>query len=134
MLIKAAAGGGGKGMRAVAEASELDDALDAAAREAEGAFGDASLLVERRVDSPRHVEVQVLGDARGRVVHLFERDCSIQRRHQKVFEESPLPAVDAELRERMGEAAVTLARAVEYRGAGPSSSCSMPAARSSPSR
>ncbi len=118
LLIKAAAGGGGKGMRAVAEPSELDDALAAAAREAEAAFGDGSLLIERLLESPRHVEVQVLGDAKGHVVHLFERDCSVQRRHQKVFEESPSPAVDAALRERMGEAAVALARAVGYRGAG----------------
>ncbi len=117
-LIKAAAGGGGKGMRAVSDPAELDDALAAAAREAEAAFGDGSLLVERLLDSPRHVEVQVLGDAGGRVVHLFERDCSVQRRHQKVFEECPSPAVDGELRARMGTAAVALAREVGYQGAG----------------
>ena len=117
-LIKAAAGGGGKGMRAVSDAAELDAALAAAAREAEAAFGDGSLLIERLVESPRHVELQILGDAHGHVVHLFERDCSVQRRHQKVFEESPSPAVGAGLRQRMGEAAVTLARAVDYRGAG----------------
>ncbi len=118
VLVKAAAGGGGKGMRAVAEPAELADALAAAARQAEAAFGDGALLVERFLAAPRHVEVQVLGDAHGRVVHLFERDCSLQRRHQKVFEESPAPAVSAELRARLGEAAVALARAVEYRGAG----------------
>ena len=97
-------------MRTVSGPPELDAALAAAARETEAAFGDGSLLVERFVDSPRHVEVQVLGDAHGHVVHLFERDCSVQRRHQKVFEESPSPAVDAELRERMGEAAVASSR------------------------
>ena len=118
LLIKAAAGGGGKGMRVVSEPSDLDAALASAAREAEAAFGDGSLLVERFLASPRHVEIQILGDAHGRVLHLFERDCSVQRRHQKVFEESPSPAVDAELRVRMGEAAVALARAVGYRGAG----------------
>ncbi len=118
LLVKAAAGGGGKGMRAVSDPSELDAALAAAAREAEAAFGDGSLLIERLVDSPRHVEVQVLGDEHGHMVHLFERDCSVQRRHQKVFEECPSPAVDAELRARMGEAAVALAQAAGYRGAG----------------
>ncbi len=118
LLVKAAAGGGGKGMRVVSQADELAEALDAAGREADAAFGDGSLLIERLVVAPRHVEIQVLGDAHGNLVHLFERDCSIQRRHQKVFEESPSPAVDAELRQRMGEAAVTLARAVDYQGAG----------------
>ncbi len=118
VLIKAAAGGGGKGMRAVAERSDLDASLAAAAREAEAAFGDGPLLIERLVEAPRHVEVQILGDAHGHVVHCFERDCSVQRRHQKIFEESPSPAVDDELRERMGEAAVKLAKAVDYRGAG----------------
>ncbi|MEM7587990.1 MAG: acetyl-CoA carboxylase biotin carboxylase subunit, partial [Acidobacteriota bacterium] len=118
LLIKAAAGGGGKGMRVVSEASELDDAASAARREAEAAFGDGSLLIERFLSAPRHVEVQVLGDAHGNVVHLFERDCSVQRRHQKVFEESPSPAVEETLRARMGEAAVALAHAVDYQGAG----------------
>ncbi|MCG8457583.1 MAG: biotin/lipoyl-binding protein [Holophagales bacterium] len=118
LLVKAAAGGGGKGMRAVVEASELESALEAAAREAEAAFGDGALLLERYLQGPRHVEVQILADAHGNVVHLFERDCSVQRRHQKVFEEAPSPAVDAELRARMGEAAVALARAVGYAGAG----------------
>ncbi len=118
VLIKAAAGGGGKGMRAVADASDLAAAVAAAAREAEAAFGDGALLIERLVEAPRHVEIQVLGDAHGHVVHCFERDCSVQRRHQKVFEECPSPAVDAELRQRMGEAACALARAVDYRGAG----------------
>ena len=118
LLVKAAAGGGGKGMRAVREVAELEQALVAARREAEGAFGDGSLLLERLVTAPRHVEVQILADAQGHTVHCFERDCSIQRRHQKVFEEAPSPAVDPELRERLGAAAVDLARAVDYRGAG----------------
>ncbi len=118
LLIKALAGGGGKGMRVVSDSADLDSAVAAAAREAESAFGDGSLLIERLVEAPRHVEIQILGDVHGHVVHLFERDCSVQRRHQKVFEESPSPAVDAELRERMGAAAVALARAVDYRGAG----------------
>ena len=118
LLIKAAAGGGGKGMRAVHEPSELEEAVASARREAMAAFGDGALLAERLLVSPRHVEIQILGDVHGRVVHLFERDCSVQRRHQKVFEESPSPAVDGVLRQRLGEAAVELARAVEYRGAG----------------
>lgn len=118
LLVKAAAGGGGKGMRAVRGAVGLDEALAGATREAESAFGDGSLLVERLLASPRHVEVQILGDVHGRIVHLFERDCSVQRRHQKVFEEAPSPAVDTGLRERLGEAALALARTVEYAGAG----------------
>lgn len=118
LIIKAAAGGGGKGMRGVAKAAELDAALESAAREAEGAFGDETLLAERFIETARHVEVQILGDALGTVVHCFERDCSLQRRHQKVFEESPSPVVSPEVRERMGSAAVGLARAVGYQGAG----------------
>lgn len=118
LLIKAVVGGGGKGMRIVREPSELSAALGSAAREAASAFGDGSLLVERYLDSPRHVEIQVLGDAQGNLVHCFERDCSVQRRHQKVFEECPSPAVSPELRQRMGEAALALAWAVEYRGVG----------------
>ena len=118
LLIKAAAGGGGKGMRAVERVEDLADAIEAARREAESAFGDGALLVERFLEAPRHVEVQVFGDGDGNVVHLFERDCSVQRRHQKVFEEAPSPAVDEDLRRRMGEAAVALAKAVSYEGAG----------------
>ncbi|RMH15849.1 MAG: ATP-grasp domain-containing protein [Acidobacteria bacterium] len=118
LLVKAAAGGGGTGMRRVAAAAELDGALAAAAREAESAFGDGALLIERLLDAPRHVEVQILADAGGRVLHLFERDCSLQRRHQKIVEECPSPAVDAPLRRRLGAAAVALARAVGYAGAG----------------
>ncbi len=118
LLLKATAGGGGKGMRRVGSGDELADALVSAEREAEAAFGDGSLLVEPWLESVRHVEVQVFGDAHGKVVHFFERDCSVQRRHQKVIEEAPSPAVDSELRRRMGEAAVALAQAVDYRGAG----------------
>ena len=118
LLIKASAGGGGRGMRRVDSWEELEEALRSARREAETAFGDGRLLIERYVERPRHIEVQVLGDGRGHVVHLFERECSIQRRHQKIVEEAPSPAVDEALRERLGEAATRLARAVGYRGAG----------------
>ena len=118
LLIKAAAGGGGKGMRTVTDPDQLDDSLEAAAREAQAAFGDPSLMLERRVVRARHIEVQILAGHHGRTLHLFERDCSLQRRHQKVFEEAPSPAVDPELRQRLGDAAVALAQAVDYRGAG----------------
>jgi acetyl-CoA/propionyl-CoA carboxylase biotin carboxyl carrier protein len=118
LLLKAAAGGGGKGMRVVNEPGELAEAIGAARREALGAFGDDRLLVERYVAASRHIEVQILADAHGNVVHLGERECSLQRRHQKVIEESPSPVVDAALRERMGAAAVALARAAGYVNAG----------------
>ncbi len=118
LMVKAAAGGGGKGMRVVGSAEELSDALEAAAREAEAAFADGSLLLERLLERPRHVEVQILGDEHGTVVHLLERDCSVQRRHQKVVEEAPAPTISAELRGRLGEAAVQLAREVGYTNAG----------------
>ena len=118
LLVKASAGGGGRGMRVVREAGELDDALAAARREAVAAFGDDRLLLERFVERPRHVEVQILGDAHGGLVHLGERECSIQRRHQKLIEESPSPAVSPPLRASMGEAALRLARAAAYEGAG----------------
>jgi len=118
ILVKASAGGGGRGMRVVREPSGLADAVTSARREAESAFGDGTLLLERYLDGPRHIEVQVLADAHGTVVHCFERECSIQRRHQKVIEEAPSVAVDAALRARLGEIAVRAARAVGYVGAG----------------
>src|ERR687898_1480138 len=117
-LLKPSAGGGGKGMRVVRSADELPDAIAAARREARGSFGDDTLLVERYVGSARHVEVQVLGDAHGTVIHLGERECSLQRRHQKVVEEAPSPLLDDRMRARMGTAAVEAARAVGYTGAG----------------
>ena len=118
VLIKASAGGGGKGMRIVRRESEAREAAAAARREALGAFGDGTLYVERLIERPRHVEVQILADSHGNVVHLFERDCSVQRRHQKVLEESPSPALTPALRDRMGAAAVAAARAAKYRNAG----------------
>lgn len=118
VLIKASAGGGGKGMRIVRQAEGLEAALEAGQREAQSAFGDGTLLLEKYVERPRHVEIQILGDQHGQLVHLFERECSIQRRHQKVIEESPSPLLDTALRERMGAAGVAVGRAVGYYGAG----------------
>jgi propionyl-CoA carboxylase alpha chain len=118
LLVKAAAGGGGKGMRVVEQAAALDAAVAAATREASAAFGDGTVFVERAVRRARHVEIQILGDAHGNVVHLGERECSIQRRHQKVIEESPSPIVDPAMREAMGEAALRLAKSIGYRSAG----------------
>jgi len=118
ILVKAAAGGGGRGMRVVASERELDDALQAATREAQAAFGDGRLFVEKYLARPRHVEVQVLGDRHGKIVTLGERDCSIQRRHQKVIEESPAPGLDGAIRARMAQAAVSLFRAAGYVNAG----------------
>ncbi|MHB1164051.1 MAG: ATP-binding protein [Candidatus Nanopelagicales bacterium] len=118
LLVKAAAGGGGKGMRIVRAAEDLDAALAAAAREAQGAFGDATLIVERYVEGGRHVEVQVLADGHGHVVHLFERDCSAQRRHQKVIEEAPAPFISQAVREAITGSAVALAAGVGYVNAG----------------
>jgi acetyl-CoA/propionyl-CoA carboxylase, biotin carboxylase, biotin carboxyl carrier protein len=118
LIVKAAAGGGGRGMRVVRSPEQLAQALDSAAREAEAGFGDGRVFAERFVERPRHVEIQLLADRHGRVVHLGERECSIQRRHQKVLEESPSPALDPMLRRAMGEAAVAFARAVGYENAG----------------
>ena len=118
LLVKAAAGGGGRGMRIVRSASELDEALAAAGREAAGAFGDGTLYCERYLERPRHVEVQLLADVHGSVVALGERDCSVQRRHQKVLEETPAPRLAESLRASMLEAAVAFGRAIGYRSAG----------------
>ena len=118
LLVKASAGGGGKGMKIVRERGELRAQVESARREAMKAFGDDRLLLEKYIEEPRHVEFQIFGDARGDVVHLFERDCSIQRRHQKVVEETPAPRYADELRQRMAQAAVAAARGVDYRNAG----------------
>ena len=118
VMVKAAAGGGGRGMRRVERAEDLPAALRSAASEAAKAFGDGRLILERAVVEPRHVEIQVFADAHGHVVHLGERDCSVQRRHQKIVEEAPSPAVDPVLRERMGRAATAVAREIGYVGAG----------------
>ena len=118
VLVKASAGGGGKGMRGIADSSAALEAVQAARREAAGAFGDGTLYVERLIERPHHVEVQVMADAHGDVVHVFERECSVQRRHQKVVEESPSPAIDPALRARITEAGVRAARAASYRNAG----------------
>ena len=118
LLVKAAAGGGGRGMRVVRQRQELDGAIESASREAQAAFGDGRVFLERYITNPRHVEVQVLADAHGRTIHLGERECSIQRRHQKIVEETPSPALTPELRQRMGAAAVTVARTAGYVNAG----------------
>ncbi len=118
VLIKAAAGGGGKGMRVAADRDEFARAFTMARNEAAAAFGDDSVYVEKYLARPRHIEFQILGDSHGRVIHLGERDCSIQRRHQKLLEEAPSPALDDDLRRRMGEAAVRGAKAIDYVGAG----------------
>ncbi|MEU3194747.1 biotin carboxylase N-terminal domain-containing protein, partial [Streptomyces sp. NPDC006992] len=118
VLLKPSAGGGGKGMRLVRDETALPDEIAAARREAKGAFGDDGLLVERWIDRPRHIEIQVLADGHGNVLHLGERECSLQRRHQKIIEEAPSPLLDAATREAMGQAAVNAARSCGYRGAG----------------
>ena len=118
VLIKASAGGGGKGMRAVEKAEDFEAALASCKREAKNSFGDDAVLIEKYVQRPRHIEIQVFGDTQGQCVWLFERDCSVQRRHQKVLEEAPAPGMTPQLRQRMGEAAVAAARAVNYVGAG----------------
>jgi len=118
VMLKAAAGGGGKGMRVVREPGEFESAFRGARSEAGQAFGDERVYLERFLDSPRHIEIQVLADEHGRTVHVGERECSIQRRHQKLIEEAPSPAIDAETRERMGRVAIAAAEAVGYRSAG----------------
>lgn len=118
LMIKASAGGGGRGMRLVTQTEQLDAAIKSARSEAENAFGSGELILEKAILNPRHVEIQVFGDSHGNIIHLGERDCSIQRRHQKVVEEAPSPAVSPELRQRMGESAVAVAQLVNYVGAG----------------
>eukprot|EP01037_Dinobryon_pediforme_P048894 gene48894-biopygen25235 len=118
VLIKASAGGGGKGMRIVESAADFDAALEGAQREARGSFGDDRVLIEKYLTRPRHIEVQVFADTHGNCLSLFERDCSIQRRHQKIIEEAPAPGLDPVRRRAMGEAAVAAAKAVGYVGAG----------------
>ena len=118
ILIKAAAGGGGKGMRIVEQESELKEGLERAISEAQNAFGDGSVFIEKYVTGPRHIEVQIMADTHGNTCYLFERECSIQRRHQKVVEEAPSAVLTPELRKRMGEAAVAVAKSVDYSGAG----------------
>ena len=118
VLVKAAAGGGGKGMRVVNQEKELSDAIESARREALNAFGDKRLLIEKYLANAHHIEFQVLGDRHGNLVHLFERECSVQRRHQKIIEETPSPLLTPEVREQMGAAAITAAKAVNYYNAG----------------
>ncbi len=118
VLIKARAGGGGKGMRLVEKPADFASALEGAQREGLASFGDGACLIEKYITKPRHIEIQVFGDRQGNVVHLFERDCSLQRRHQKVIEEAPAPGMTAEVRQAMGEAAVNAAKAIGYEGAG----------------
>ena len=118
VMIKATAGGGGRGMRLVVEPNQLENLFKAAQGEAEAAFGNPGLYMEKFIDRPRHVEVQILADRHGNVVHLGERDCSIQRRHQKLLEESPSPALDDQLRLKMGDAAISAAKSIQYEGAG----------------
>ena len=117
-MIKAVAGGGGRGMRLVADAGSFPDALRSARSEAKAAFGDATVILERAIVDPRHIEIQVFGDAYGNAIHLGERDCSVQRRHQKLIEEAPSPAVSPELRARMGAIAVAAIKSIGYEGAG----------------
>lgn len=118
IIIKATAGGGGKGMRIVRKEAELESMMNMCQQEAQNAFGNPNVYIEKYLENPRHIEVQILGDSYGNVVHLGERDCSIQRRHQKLIEEAPSPAIDAKTRKEMGEAAVRAAKAINYEGAG----------------
>ncbi|MEY9125223.1 geranyl-CoA carboxylase alpha subunit [Bradyrhizobium yuanmingense] len=117
-MIKAVAGGGGRGMRLVTDAASFPEALRSARSEAKAAFGDATVILERAIQNPRHIEIQVFGDSHGNAIHLGERDCSVQRRHQKLIEEAPSPAVTPELRAKMGEVAVSAVKALRYEGAG----------------
>ena len=118
LMVKAAAGGGGKGMRVVKHSDDLESAIEAAKNEARNSFGNDTLILEKFLDNPRHIEVQILGDNKGNIVHLYERECSIQRRHQKIIEESPSPAITNKLRNEMGKAAVKAARVANYSNAG----------------
>ena len=118
LLIKAAAGGGGKGMRVVTDKKDLQESLEGAKREALSGFGDERVFIERYVEKSRHIEIQILGDSHGNVIHLGERECSIQRRHQKIIEESPSPRITEEIRFAMGNAAVDLAKKIKYESAG----------------
>ncbi|HAB27394.1 MAG TPA: biotin carboxylase, partial [Xanthomarina gelatinilytica] len=118
ILIKASAGGGGKGMRIVEKETDFEAQMERAISEAVNAFGDGSVFIEKYVSSPRHIEIQVMADAHGNIIHLFERECSIQRRHQKVVEEAPSSVLTPELREQMGQAAIKVAKSCEYLGAG----------------
>ncbi|MGB3466424.1 MAG: biotin carboxylase N-terminal domain-containing protein, partial [Cyclobacteriaceae bacterium] len=118
VIIKATAGGGGRGMRIIKQESEFKKAWDDARQESKAAFGNDGMYLEKFVEEPRHIEIQIVGDSKGRACHLSERDCSIQRRHQKLVEETPSPIVDQDLRERMGKAAIAGAEAIKYEGAG----------------
>jgi len=118
LLVKAAAGGGGKGMRIVHSEDTLEESIEGAKRESKSAFGNDTVFLEKYIDKPRHIEFQILGDEHGNVIHLFERECSIQRRHQKIIEETPSPVMTPKLRQKMGEAAVAAAKAVKYSNAG----------------
>jgi acetyl-CoA carboxylase biotin carboxylase subunit len=118
VLVKAAAGGGGKGMRIVYDPSELEEVLESTAREAKNYFGDGTIYIEKYVEEPRHIEFQIIGDKHGKVIHLFDRECTIQRRYQKIIEESPSPTLTEELRAEMGDAAVAIGKAIEYNSAG----------------
>src|SRR5690606_32011607 len=118
VLVKAAAGGGGRGMKVAMNAAELPLALQTARTEAKAAFGDDSVYIEKYLTKPRHIEIQVFGDGQGNAVHLGERDCSLQRRHQKVWEEAPSPALNAASRKKIGETVAAAMRKLKYRGAG----------------
>ena len=118
LMVKAAAGGGGKGMRVVLSQDDLESAIEAAKNEARNSFGNDTLILEKFLDNPRHIEVQILGDNFGNIIHLYERECSIQRRHQKIIEESPSPAINNKIRKKMGEAAIKAAEVANYKNAG----------------